>query len=634
MPEITTMQEKRSAIYVLTQDPHVPAAIALALARLQGLAGEVLVVRPPRLPPETEAVLSATTGLRQLEAPAPVTPMTGMRAGILALLEGGPPDEILVTGSHVFGPVAGAFEDLLQAAEPQAAVLAPYWHDLALDSRLTAERDPADPDPRSPYLDFTLFRQPLLRQPAFADFWRGLVLRGEHWADFVAGTLGLARLVRALGCQTAYPQAREDLETCDPRLFEVDRALSQGAPVLPLAALTLDPLLHDLNAINLRRAVDWLRARDPELYAVVVQTALRHLPMRDFATIADQYEIVADRARAVNKSKWSFGAVAVFIHAYYPEAMADFWEVIGRIPCETHLFITAADTAGQDRIEDFLDQRGLPQQQFEVRVVGQNRGRDMSSLFITWRDIVLSGRYELCLRLHSKRTPQVSRQVGNSFKFHLLDNLAHGRGYVSNLLDRLEAEPDIGLVVPPVIHMGFGTLGHSWYNNRAPLAAWARALQLDVPLDEFTPVTAYGTMYWFRPEALRPLFDWPWRWEDYNPEPHHVDGGLAHVQERLIGVCAQARGFRILQVMNARDAARGYAHLEYKLQLLAGKLGSATILGQSRELDAARGRLRSRLVRGLQLVYAGLLRRFPQSRGMLAPARVAVMWLLRMPGRA
>jgi lipopolysaccharide biosynthesis protein len=90
-----------------------------------------------------------------------------------------------------------------------------------------------------------------------------------------------------------------------------------------------------------------------------------------------------------------------------------------------------------------------------------------------------------------------------------------------------------------------------------------------VPLDRDTPVAAYGTMFWFRPSALEPMFRYDWKWEDYNAEPNHVDGGLAHVQERLICYCAQQQGFRTLAVMASHQAARNYLKLEYKYQALA-----------------------------------------------------------------
>jgi hypothetical protein len=65
------------------------------------------------------------------------------------------------------------------------------------------------------------------------------------------------------------------------------------------------------------------------------------------------------------------------------------------------------------------------------------------------------------------------------------------------------------------------------------------------------------------------MFRYDWKWEDYNAEPDHIDGGLAHVQERLLCYCAQQQGFRTLAVMSAGQAARNYLKLEYKHQILS-----------------------------------------------------------------
>ena len=94
----------------------------------------------------------------------------------------------------------------------------------------------------------------------------------------------------------------------------------------------------------------------------------------------------------------------------------------------------------------------------EVRVVEQNRGRDMSSLFITFRDRMLSGDYAWVLRLHSKRTPQMPWQIGQSFKSHLIDNLAPSRRFVQQLFDLLE-QPEyrnVGVVAPPIVQRDRG----------------------------------------------------------------------------------------------------------------------------------------------------------------------------------
>lgn len=319
---------------------------------------------------------------------------------------------------------------------------------------------------------------------------------------------------------------------------------------------------------------------------------------------------------------------AVFIHAFYAEMMPEFWRLIQTLPGNPHLFLTTASPADAGKIIQYLVKQQWPQDQMTVRVVEQNRGRDMSALFITWRDVALGGQFDIALRLHSKKTPQVPQHVGKEFKSHLFDNLVGSRSQTTEILNMMHAQPDIGLIIPPVIHQGFGTLGHAWFNNKAPLLKQAKTLGLDVPFDDDTPVAPYGTMFWFRPDALHKLFSHKWRWQDYNPEPHHVDGGLAHVQERMIGYCAQDRGYRVVQVMGARQAARLYGRIEYKAQLYAAQYLSNSILDHQADMRMRQQAIRRGLYRMLRCAYGGVLRLLPTSRYRLRPVKTKVVSLL------
>ena len=71
-----------------------------------------------------------------------------------------------------------------------------------------------------------------------------------------------------------------------------------------------------------------------------------------------------------------------------------------------------------------------------------------------------------------------------------------------------------------------------------------KELNLSVPLDAHKEVIApLGTMFWFRPAALKPLFDHDWQWEDFPPEPNDIDGTILHAIERAYGYVAQASGY-------------------------------------------------------------------------------------------
>ena len=467
----------------------------------------------------------------------------------------------------------------------------------------------------------------LMEDPALIRVWDSLPRFTDSWDEVERGLVPLVRALRDTDRRIAYALPEDALDTVDPRHCEVDRLVALGAPCLPVSILTLDPLLHDLNGIDLRAALDRLRHLNPDLYGAVIAFACARVPLRAFTTIADQYEVLSPHYPS-DRAAWGFGRVAVFIHAFYADMMPAFWERIAGFPMPVHLFISTASAEDQRAIATFLDAQGWPRADRTIRVVDQNRGRDMSALFITFRDVALSGDYRIGLRLHSKRTPQVSPQVARGFKAHLFDNLLPSPAAIRQILDRFEAEPDIGLMIPPVIHVGFGTLGHAWYSNRPAVQDLCAGMGLSVPLDEHTPVAPYGTMFWFRIEALRPLFERPWRWEEYNPEPNHVDGGLAHVQERLIGYVAQSGGFRVLQVMSPAQAARNYARLEYKMQLFAARLASHHLLDQMAQLDHLAETWPLRLHRRLRAGYGLIIRRFPAARARLQPLARGISRLL------
>ena len=53
-----------------------------------------------------------------------------------------------------------------------------------------------------------------------------------------------------------------------------------------------------------------------------------------------------------------------------------------------------------------------------------------------------------------------------------------------------------------------------------------------------------GTMLWYRPEALKPLFDLNLAFDDFPEEPIPNGGTIAHAIERMPGLVCAAQGYR------------------------------------------------------------------------------------------
>ena len=114
--------------------------------------------------------------------------------------------------------------------------------------------------------------------------------------------------------------------------------------------------------------------------------------------------------------------------------------------------------------------------------------------------------------------------------------LGGGHRMADTIVDRLLADPGLGLVFPDDPHV------MGWSGNRAHAEELGRRLGVtDLP-DEFNfPV---GTMFWARPAAIASLIDLRLQWDDYPAEPLGYDGTILHAIERLVPLVAVSSGFR------------------------------------------------------------------------------------------
>jgi Rhamnan synthesis protein F len=366
-----------AAIYVI-QDTHLGAAHpGHALDRLRAEVDHLIVVGAT---PD----VAAAGGADQIIAfrRAVHSTLSGYKIGLEALYRiGGDWAHLILTGSHVFGPFGdhAALPGILAASD--AALFAPYWHDLTLDKN---EPQSGVPD-RIPYLDYAILGPAFLARPDFREFWSAFRPSDQPEREFRDGLVGFARYCRDAGLYICYPVAETAFETADPRHFEIHKVVAAGGPVLPLSVFFLDPIQHDANAIYLRRALEDLRAQDPALYDLVTGYVVTHMKARDFCMISDQYTVLAGQPDNPGKTAWNFGRIAIFIHAYYANMMPEFWALIQKIPCEVDLFITTSSPEDKAHIEAFLADQGWPADRADVRGRGQSRPRHVLAFYLVPR---------------------------------------------------------------------------------------------------------------------------------------------------------------------------------------------------------------------------------------------------------
>jgi rhamnosyltransferase len=482
-------------------------------------------------------------------------------------------DEVLMINHTCYGPVF-PFSELFGEMERRDC---DFW---SISAQAEMTPNPLTGVGTLPYhlnSNFIAVRAGMLGSRSFRQYWRDEEAVMSHETRFT-------EYFTKLGYEASVYLNRRPYGSHYPLMLNLDETLIDRSPLIERRALFHDPRFLDHYAADLPRALSILAKTSDYNPELIWRSAVRRAELRTLNTNAALTSVLPDVRLKQNAPLPDNGAVAVCVHLYYVDMLEEILSFTDTIPTPYDFIATTDTEAKKAAIEQTVAGRKNTRNVI-VRLVEQNRGRDMSALFITCRDLFLDNRYSLVCRLHTKKSPQVAAGRGNLFKRHQFENLLNSEGFTTNVLDMFHDKPWIGVAVPPIVQISYSHLGRIWYNNLDRALELKELLGLKVPFDLDTPVGAFGTMFWFRPKALRKLFEYNWEWTDYNSEPHHVDGSLAHVQERLICYVAQDAGYTTEQIISSHLAGWNYAMMEYKLQKLLAKLPNWDFSDQDRMLQ-------------------------------------------------
>ena len=418
--------------------------------------------------------------------------------------------------------------------------------------------------------------------------------------------------------------------TIHPAFERAQELMEDGCPVLKRRAFFHDPLYLDREGIIGRWLIDTAESRG---YSrdLILQNMAKNARPKVLNTNASMLEILPEQEVGYDRNR-PF-RIAATVHIFYEDMTDELLDCLANLPAEYDLFVTTTDESKAEHIRARIVERADTLiAASEVRVLPSNRGRDLSAFFIGSKDVVTSGKYDLVVKVHSKKTVQQGAAVGRLFKRQQIDNLLNSPGYTANLIGLFQQEAGLGVVFPPTVHIGFPTLGGAWFTNKAPTEELCKRLGIRVPIDDLSPLAPMGAMFVARPEALRLLFAEDYVYEDYSPETDHSDGSLAHVKERIVPLAAAELGYHSRTVANAEYAAISHTFLEYKLDQM-----SSTVQGYAIE-EVHVLRERESLVKQMQVGRASfqklyLSRYHPRIAGALVPAYGRFKRLLRRGGK-
>ena len=346
-----------------------------------------------------------------------------------------------------------------------------------------------------------------------------------------------------------------------------------GCPILKRRNLFHNPLHLDRFAIIGADMLEQARAAGYDTDLILSNLARTSKP-RDLVTNAGLTWVVPQSASEETYAAAATQKVLAVAHIFYADMAEEILQRLSVLPKGYYLVATTSNEENQAQIRAVMERYGV---EGEVRVVASNRGRDIGAFLVDCNDVLSSDKWDIVVKIHSKKSVQDDYNAAQLFKTHLYDNLLNSRAHVANLLAEFAAHPALGMVLAPLPHMGYPTMGHAWFTNREPAQAVAKRLGINVPFDKDMPLATYGSMFIARPQALAKLVNAGFKPENFPVEGGYKDGSLAHVLERLMAYAALSEGFYVRPVLAPKWAEVYYGYLEYKLAAVSSFLPPFTI---------------------------------------------------------
>ncbi|WP_200931610.1 rhamnan synthesis F family protein [Paenibacillus sp. Leaf72] len=258
--------------------------------------------------------------------------------------------------------------------------------------------------------------------------------------------------------------------------------------------------------------------------------------------------------------------VALIMHLYFEDLIQNCFEYAKAMPKEADVYITTNTEEKKKAILQVFDK--LECNKLEVWVIA-NRGRDVSSLLVASKDIIMN--YDYICFAHDKKTAQIKPySVGESFMYKCFENILGSREFVENIIQTFEDNSKLGLLTPPPPNHGiyYSTIGLEWSNNFKNTKILLEKLGMkDIPMDGLKePIAPLGTMFWFRSKALKTLIDYDWKYEDFPKEPNDMDGTILHAIERIYPYVAQHEGYYPAWVFSDKYAKIEITNLHHMLR--------------------------------------------------------------------
>ncbi len=245
-------------------------------------------------------------------------------------------------------------------------------------------------------------------------------------------------------------------------------------------------------------------------------------------------------------------SAAIVLYLYYKERLEFYSQYIDRIPADVDLYIVSSRQEMLDEVASKIHFTG------HISFVKKpNTGRDISALLVTMAEVI--NKYEYVCFLHDKKEHRQEEKADTDLWIeNIWGNLCGSSSQINQILGLFEKDKQLGVLAPPdPVGDHFCTwFGYGWHGSFDATKALAKKIGINAPIEERFPPITIGTALWFRTDALKKLFDFGWKYEDFDDSKLSDPNYFCYGVERIFAYVAQDAEYETGEVMSLEYARK------------------------------------------------------------------------------
>jgi len=417
---------------------------------------------------------------------------------------------------------------------------------------------------------FYIIRKRLLHSHEFRDYWERKPVINRDWDTYFFSEIDFFQYIQDAGFRIDSYQSDKLKEYFFNNLtHNMSKLISDDR--IPFARIR--PFGTDLKNESLqinygkdpRQTLEYLRQNTDYDVNLIWDFILRTKNLSDIWNQL-QLEYVVSK-NSIEKPFTYEKRIAVILHIYYKDQVELIADYCKNFIQNTDFYITATSEETEKNIIEAFTKRNL---HFICKVC-PNVGAAMSTLWITYADIIMEGNYEYICYFHDKKSPYSNFAIiGEQFAERCFQNLFGTEEIVKNIINLFEDNPRLGILGAPMVYHGdyFMAAQKTYMGNYQNIVKLVKDLQLNISIDSNKiPVSPYGDMFWFRSVTLRKSIGHGFTYEDFDIQ-FAPDCTLLHALERCYGYIAQDSGYYFAEVINSDDARSDLINYRFMLDQL------------------------------------------------------------------